>query len=96
MLQGITLALRKDFVFWTSSTTHCVFTQERNGTIAYHFTFLIIFLIVPRYGTERGFLKRSGVNATSECSTSWNGTRWIGTTAAFPRERGLRVLSVLG
>ena len=75
-------------VFWTSLAPHCLFTRERNGTIAYRSTFRITYFIVPLFGTERCYFKRSRVNATPERSTFRNGTIWNG-TIAFPCERGL-------
>ena len=75
-------------VFWTSLAPHCLFTRERNGTIAYRSTFRITYFIVPLFGTERSYFKRSRVNATPERSTFRNGTIWNG-TIAFPCERGL-------
>ena len=78
-------------VFWTSLAPHCLFTRERNGTIAYRFTFHITYFIVPLFGTERCYFKRSRVNATPERSTFRNGTIWKG-TIAFPCERGLRLV----
>ena len=76
-------------VFWTSLALHCLFTRERNGTIAYRSTFRITYFIVPLFGTERCYLQLSRVNATPERSTFRNGTIWNG-TIAFPCERGLR------
>ena len=75
-------------VFWTSLAPHCLFTRERNGTIAYRSTFRITYFIVPLFGTERCYFKRSRVNATPERPTFRNGTIWNG-TIAFPCERGL-------
>ena len=77
-------------VFWTSLAPHCLFTQERNGTIAYRYTFRITYFIVPLFGTERCYFKRSSVNATPERSTFRNGTIWNG-TIALPCERGLSI-----
>ena len=65
-------------VFWTSLAPHCLFTRERNGTIAYRSTFRITYFIVPLFGTERCYSKRSRVNATLERSTFRNGTIWNG------------------
>ena len=78
-------------VFWTSLAPHCLFTRERNGMIAYRSTFRITYFIVPLFGTERFYFKRSRVNATPERSTFRNGTIWNG-TIAFPCERGLQNL----
>ena len=79
-------------VFWTSLAPHCLFTRERNDTIAYRSTFRITYFIAPYFGTERCYFKRSRVNATPERSTFRNGTIWNG-TIAFPCERGLSFLS---
>ena len=76
-------------VFWTSLSPHYLFTRERNGTIVYRSTFRITYFIVPLFGTERCYSKRSRVTATAERSTFRNGTIWNG-TIAFPCERGLR------
>ena len=73
--------------FWTSLAPHYLFTRERNSTIAYRSTFRITYFIVPLFGTERCYFKRSRVNATPEHSTFRNGTIWNG-TIAFPCERG--------
>ena len=75
-------------VFWTSLAPHCLFTRERNGTIAYRSTFRITYFIVPLFGTERCYFKRSRVNATPERSIFRNRTIWNG-TIAFPCELGL-------
>ena len=70
-------------VFWTSLSPHCLFTRERNRTNAYRSTFRITYFIVPLFGTERCYFKRSRVNAAPERSTFRN------VTIAFPCERGL-------
>ena len=78
-------------VFWTSLAPDCLFTRERNSTIAYRSTFRITYFIVPLFGTERCYFKRSRVNATPERSTFRNGTIWNG-TIAFPCEGGLYLM----
>ena len=82
------------FRFWNSLAPHCLFTREQNGKIAYHSTFRITYFIVPFFGTERYYFKRSCVNATPERSTFRNGTIWNG-TIAFPCEQGLNCNNVL-
>ena len=81
-------------IFGTSLAPHCLFTREWNGTIAYCSTFRITYFIVPLFGTERFYFKRSRVNATPERSTFRNETIWNG-TIVFPCERGLILLASL-
>ena len=65
-------------IFWISITPHCLFTRERNRTIAYRSTFRITYFIVSFFGTERCYFKCSRVKGTLERSTIRNGTIWNG------------------
>ena len=67
----------------------CPFRRERTRTIAYRSTFLITFLVVPVFGTERFYLKCSRMNATLQRSTFWNNSERNG-TIPFPCEREKR------
>ena len=54
---------------------------ERNDCVSFHFSYNLF--IIPLFGTERYYFKRSCVNANPEGSTFRNGTIWNG-TIAFP------------